>query len=291
MREVVRCLSAVLLTLLAGTGAAEAQTYPKFTGFVVDAADVLPPGVEADLTAKLGALQRDTKRQLVVATVPSLQDYPIEDYGVGLIREWRVGLKDLDNGAILLVAPAERKVRVEVGYGLEPFLTDAFSGSVIRERIVPRFKADDLPGGVTAGVDALAQQLRSSPEEARARLDAAVREFDRAQPRGQRQGGGGGFPTSLIFWAIIFLFVVLPLLRGRRRGWGGGRRYRSGGSDLPIVLWTVANELGRSRGGWSGGGGFGGGFSGGGGGGGWGGGGFVGGGGGSGGGGGASGSW
>ncbi|MFX7265467.1 TPM domain-containing protein, partial [Acinetobacter baumannii] len=81
-------------------------------------------------------------------------------------REWGVGLKDVDNGAILLVAPNERKVRIEVGYGLEPFITDALSSVIINQAILPRFKAGDLPGGIAAGTDALVTQLRSSPEEA-----------------------------------------------------------------------------------------------------------------------------
>lgn len=280
----LRFVLALLLAVLAGS--VEAQTFPEFTGFVVDAADVLPPEEEADLTAKLNAAQRDTKRQLVVATVPDLQGYDIRDYGYRLGREWGVGLRDVNNGAVLLVAPNERRVSIEVGLGLEPVVTDALSAAIIRERIVPRFKAGDLPGGVVAGADALVEQLRASPEEAQARLDAAVREFD--QERGGRaRSGGGGVPVSLIFWGVILLFVILPMLRGKRRG-ARERRYRGGGSDLPIVLWAIANEMGRSRGG---GGGFGGFDNGGSGGGGWGGGGFSGGGGGSFGGGGASGSW
>jgi uncharacterized protein len=278
-------LRAVLWLLLAlAAGGAEAQTFPKFTGLVVDAADVLPPETEARLAAELQALQRDTKRQLVVATIPDLQGYPIEDYGYRLGREWGVGLRDVDNGLILLVAPTERKVRIEVGYGLEGIVTDAFAGTVIREQVVPRFKAGDLPGGVTAGAGALVRHLRASPEEAQARLDAAVKEFDRTHRTETRRSGGGG-GAGMIFWIVIFLFVVLPMFRGRG---GRGRRYRGGGgSDLPIVLWTIGSALGQSRGG----GGFGGFSAGGGSGGGWGGGGFSGGGGGGFGGGGASGDW
>ena len=279
---------ALLLFLAMVAGTARAQTFPKFTGFVVDAANVLPPATEAALSARLAALQRDSKRQLVVATVPDLQGYPIEDYGYRLGRAWGVGLRDVNNGAILLVAPGERKVRIEVGYGLEPVVTDALASVIVSERILPRFKAGDLPGGIVAGADALAAQLRAGPDEAKARTDAAIAQYDRTHRR-QAQGGGGGgggVPASLIFWVIVFAVVVLPMLRGR--GGRGGRRYRGGGgSSLPIVLWSIGNELG--RGGGFGGGGFGGGSSGGGGG--WGGGGFGGGGGGSFGGGGASGSW
>jgi uncharacterized protein len=280
-------LITAIVALLTTVGPAGAQTFPKFTGFVVDAANVLPPQVEAELTQKLDALQRETKRQLVVATVPSLEGFPIEEYGYKLGRSWGVGLGDVDNGAILLIAPTERKVRIEVGRGLEPIITDALSSVTINQTILPRFKAGDLPGGVAAGADALIAQLRAAPEEAQARLDAAVKQFD-ATHRAQRSGGGG-VPLSIIFWGMIALFVFLSI--ARRRG-GGGQRYRGdSGGVLPVVLWSIASEIGREagRGGWGGGGsGWGGGSSGGGG---WGGGGFSGGGGGDFGGGGASGDW
>lgn len=291
-------LGALLLALpllLALAVPAGAQTFPKFTGFVVDAANILPPEVEAQLTSKLDAVQRDTKRQLVVATVPSLEGYPIEEYGYKLGRAWGVGLKDVNNGAILLVAPNDRKVRVEVGYGLEPILTDALTSVIINQQILPRFKAGDMAGGVVAGADALEAQLRASPEEAQARLEAAIKEFDASQPR-QRRSGGGGIPLGLVFWGMVALFVFLSLAR---RGAAKGQRYRGGGrggSGLgSVILWNVAANIAsaalhnRDDDDWGGGGGWGGGS--GGGGGGWGGGGFSGGGGGSFGGGGASGSW
>lgn len=271
---------------------ATAQTFPKFTGLVVDAANVLPPETKAALTQKLEALQKDTKRQLVVATIPDLQGYSKEEYGYKLIRAWGVGLKDVNNGAILFVAPKERGARIEVGYGLEPILTDALSSVIINQDMIPRFKAGDIPGGITAGVDALDKQLRASPEEAQARLDAAAKQFDQTHTRSAARRNGGGVPFGLIIWAVILLFVLVPLIRGRRRSAGPwGRRYDDGGgSALPIVLWGIANEIGRSAGD-RGDGGWGGGGSSGGSDGSWGGGGFTGGGGGSGGGGGASGDW
>lgn len=269
---------------------AAAQTFPKFTGFVVDDANILPPDVEADLAQKLEALNRDTKRQVVVATIADARGYPLEEYGYRLGRAWGVGLKDVDNGAIILIAPnnpaGQRGPRIEVGRGLEPILTDAFSSLVIRNEMLPRLRAGDMPQAIVAGTDAVIAQLRASPEEAQARLDAAVKEFDATHKRPQR--GEGGIPIGLVFWGMVALFVGLSLLR---RGGARGQRYRGdGGSALPIVLWSIANEIGRGSnqgGGW-GGGSWGGGSSGGGGG--WGDG-FSGGGGGDFGGGGASGDW
>lgn len=283
------CL-ALLIAVPAG-----AQTFPKFTGLVVDAADVLPPDTRAALTAKLTALQRETKRQLVVATVPDTQGYPLEDYGYRLGRAWGVGLKDVDNGAILFVAPGnpvgQRGPRLEVGRGLEPVLTDAFASQVTRGQMTPLLKAGDIAGAMTAGTDSIIAQLRASPDEAKARTDAAAAAFDRTHRRAAQ--GSGGVPISLIFFGIILAFVVLPMFR--RRGAGGGpwgQRYSGGGGGgglLPIMLWSIASGMGQSRGGdgWGGGSS----DSGGGSGGGWGDDGFSGGGGGSFGGGGASGDW
>ena len=291
MRLLGRLWLLLVVTLMAASGAA-AQTFPTFTGLVVDAANVLPEATEADLTAKLEALQKDTHRQLVVATIPDLQGYPIEDYGYRLGRAWGVGLKDANNGAIMFIAPNEpaghRGPRIEVGYGLEPVLTDAFSSGVINNQMIPLLKAGDVPAAMTAGTNALVTQLRASPEEAKARTDAAIAQFDRAHRRASGRQRGG-IPVAAIFWLVILFFVVLPMLRGRRRHGPWGRRYSSGGSNLPIVLWGLANAS-RGGGGWGSGGGSS--WSGGGGSdGSWGGGGFTGGGGGSFGGGGASGSW
>lgn len=269
-----------------------AQTFPKFTGLVVDDANVIPPDREAALTQKLETFQQQTGRQLVVATIADMQGYPLEDYGYRLGRTWGVGLKDVDNGVILFIAPnnpaGQRGPRIEVGYGLEPVLTDALASIIIREKMIPLLKAnDDVPGAIDAGSDAIIQQLSLPDAEAKAAQAKAIESFDRTHATRQR-GSGGGAPLGLIFWVIVAAFVFLSMRRGRRKGPWGTRRYRRD-SNWPIWLW-VASEIaqgaargsgGRSGGGWGSGGG----------GGGWGGGGFSGGGGGSFGGGGASGGW
>lgn len=285
----------MLLAALAPT-VATAQSMPAFTGFVVDAADVLSPGVEADLTAKLHSLQRDTKRQLVVATVPDTGGDELANYGYRLASAWGVGLKGADNGAVLFIAPGnpagQRGPRLEVGYGLEPTLTDAFASQVTRGLMTPLLRDGRMEDAMEAGTDAVIAQLRATPEEAQARTDAAVREFDRT--RRSAPGGGGGGGGLAIIWLFILGFLLLRGLsgRGRRRG-RRGRRGAMGGSVWPWIAADILSDVARSsgRGGWSGGGGWGGGGSGGGSGGGWGGGGFSGGGGGSFGGGGASGGW
>ncbi|MDO6414735.1 TPM domain-containing protein [Sphingomonas sp. BIUV-7] len=273
---------------------ARAQTFPAFTGLVVDGANLLPADRKATLQAKLEAFQKTTQRQLVVAVIPDLQGYAVEDYGYRLGRSWGVGLKDADNGVILIVAPKEHKVRIEVGRRLEPFLTDAISSVIVRDRIVPAFKANDMPGGIDAGTDAIIAQLSLPDEQAKAQAAKAATEFDRTH---KRSSSGDGLPLGLIFWGFVVLFVILAMRRGRSGNAGGPwgqRRYKSNdGGHGWIWLWAASEILNSSSRGGGGGGGFLGGGSNGGGGsdGSWGGGGFTGGGGGDFGGGGASGDW
>lgn len=252
-RAVFGVIATAVLYMLAAAGmASAAPSFPKLTGRVVDQANILAPQTEASLTGKLEALEQSSGRQLVVATIPSLQGYEIEDYGYQLGRAWGIGDAKSDNGAVLLVAPTERKVRIEVGYGLEPILTDAMSSAILQGQVLPRFKSGDMEAGVTAGVDAIAQQLALPPDEARARA-AAVGEQQRAEGS---SGPGAPVVLAIILFGLVFLFS-----RGRR-----GRRSGLGGALPWIVLGALSNSD-RGRGGWGGGGGLGGGggFSGGGG--------------------------
>ena len=255
----VKRLLLLVSLLFAAASPAAAQTFPALTGRVVDQADLLTPADEAELTQRLEALQQASSRQLVVATVPDLEGYPIEDYGHQLGRHWGIGQKEANNGVILLVAPNERRVRIEVGYGLEPIVTDALSSVIVNEQILPRFKADDYPGGIKAGADALIEQLQAPPEQ-------AEQKALEAQQRQQARGGGGDGEASffpLFFWGMVLLFVMLSFGRRGRRG----RRYRRRGG---VFVWGPGfggggGGWGSGGGGWSGGGGGFGGFSGGGG--------------------------
>lgn len=178
MKAAGRSFLTAALALLAGlvlwTAVAAAPTFPSLTGRVVDAANILSPATEAALTTKLEALEKQTSRQLVIVTVPSLQGYEIEDYGYQLGRAWGIGEKGRNTGVLLLVAPNERRVRVEVGYGLEGVLTDALSNVVLQQRVLPRFRTGDFEGGVVAGADALIEQLSLPDEQAQARVAAST---------------------------------------------------------------------------------------------------------------------
>nr|WP_246215965.1 TPM domain-containing protein [Microvirga makkahensis] len=218
--------------------AALAQSFPALTGRVVDAANLLKPEERSSLEAKLKAHEDKTSDQVVVATIRSLEGTSIEDYANRLFRTWQLGQKKNDNGVLLLVAPAERKVRIEVGYGLEGALTDALSKVIITTAIAPQFQQGDFAGGIDAGTDAILSILTGDAEEWQ--RHTAVREDETS-----------GIDTLVTFLIIAFiLFQVFRAMRG-----GGGRpgfRRRRGSGPLIIPMGS-----GWSRGGgWSGGGGF-----------------------------------
>jgi len=216
---------------------------------VVDEAHLLSQQTAQKLDADLAQLEQQTGHQLVVATVPDLQGYEIEDYGYRLGRAWALGRKGQNDGAILLVAPKERKVRIEVGYGLEPVLTDALSNLILQREVLPAFKAGRMEQGVVAGTEALIRQLALPDDQAKAQVAQAAQTHE-AQSRDQP-------PPIPVLIAVVIVFFILAGLFSRRR------RYAGGGSLwwlLPLILSSGR----RDGGGWGGDGG-GGGFSGGGG--------------------------
>ncbi|HVT25842.1 MAG TPA: TPM domain-containing protein [Rhizomicrobium sp.] len=238
-----RCAFALLLLCALVAPAPAAPTFPPLTGRVVDDAHILSEGTKAQLTQKLEDLESRTSRQLVVVTLPSLQGYEIEDYGYQLGRAWGIGQKKLNNGVLFIIAPNERKVRIEVGYGLEPILTDALSSVILQEKVLPRFRNGDMEGGVVAGTDAIVEQLLLDAPAAKARVAAAEKQVSQPQFN----------PVILIFIAFI-IFTIFGRIFGRRR------------SGLGALPWIILGSGMGGRGGGFGGGGFGGGGFGGGGG-------------------------
>jgi uncharacterized protein len=254
---------ALILIVAAGAPAMAQSTPPAFpplTSRVVDAANILADADRLALEQKLKAHEEKTSDQVVVATVPSLGGLTIEDYGNRLYRHWQLGQKDKNNGALLLVAPNERKVRIEVGYGLEGALTDALSKVIITTAIAPRFKQGDFAGGLSAGVDAITSILTGDADEWQRRAKVRSDETHVVDP----------LVAAVIF--LVLLVIVARLMRGN----GPRRAHRTRRGRWIAVPVPSGSSWG---GGWSGGGG------------GWNGGGGFSGGGGSSGGGGASGSW
>ena len=236
-----RALIVLLLAALWTGAALAAANFPPLTGRVVDQAKILSPVTIADLEGKLADLEQKSGIQLVVATVPSLGGDEIEPYANELFRAWKLGEAKKNNGVLLLIAPNQRRVRIEVGYGLEGTLTDAVSSIIISNAIAPRFKAGDFNGGVTRGVDDIITALttdsaewKPKPTDMRAEHDASL--LDALAP------------------FLIFLFIMFVISRIGRRG---------GGNVVFIPMGM--GRGGGFGGGFGGGGGSGGGFSGGGG--------------------------
>jgi uncharacterized protein len=224
--------------------AAFALDFPQLTGRVVDQAGVMSADSRSAVEEKLKDLEDKSGIQLVVATVKSLQGGGVETYANELFRAWKLGQAQKNNGVLLLVAPNEHKVRIEVGYGLEGTLTDALSSVVISSAIIPRFKTGDFSGGIERGVDGIISILSGDTADWQPKV--SVRQDDPAADFDQL------FPF-LFFLLIIFIVWYLTHNSG---GPGGGMTRRGVG---PVFI-----PYGGSS--WSGGGGgFGGGFSGGGG--------------------------
>lgn len=203
----------MLLALLCAALAVRAEVaFPALSGRVVDGANLLDAHTRTQLGQMLEAHEQASGEQVVVATVADLQGLAIEDYGYQLGRHWGIGQKGKDNGALLIVAPNERKVRIEVGYGLEERLTDAQSSVIINRIILPAFKRGEFSQGIVQGAAAMLQVLGGNPLAQASRASAAE---------------GEGEPPSL--WAIgLFILLVVVVLYLQGLG-GGGRRGGPGG--------------------------------------------------------------
>ncbi|WP_425349413.1 TPM domain-containing protein [Falsochrobactrum shanghaiense] len=269
---------AALFLVITGATAQETQKpVPVLSGRVVDDAGIIDPAQRAQLTQKLADFEAKSSDQVVVVTVPSLNGEDIESFSNRLFRAWALGQKQEDNGILLVVAPNERRVRIEVGYGLEGTMTDALSSVIVNGTIIPAFRNGDYSGGIVQGVDGILSVLSGDGAE----LEARAKRNAQSQP----DDVDWIAVVFITFWFLIFFggfgMAVLAPIFGRKIGPG---QYEW------LGMRVGTNGARNSRGGGRWGGGLGGGGMGGGGG--WssGGGGFSGGGGSS-GGGGASGSW
>lgn len=221
MRNALQWVFLAWLALFAATPAFAAPSFPPLTGRVVDDANILSDETKDRLTAMLSQQEQQTGDQVVVVTLKSLGGYAIEDYGYQLGRAWGIGQKGKNTGALLIVAPSEHKVRIEVGYGLEGDLTDAQSKVIIDEIILPAFKRGDYDAGVLEGTSAILKAIGG----------ATINPNDyEPQTAGAPHGsGGGGIPMIIIvvlFWLVFGRFLwplfLVNMFGGGRGGWGGG---------------------------------------------------------------------
>lgn len=211
----------LLLWVFALTAQAELK-FPPLTGRVVDNAQMIEPSVREQLTQQLQAHEKATGEQLVVVTLPDLQDADIADFGYQLGRYWGIGQKDKNTGALLIVARDDRKLRIEVGYGLEDRLTDAQSSVIINQVITPAFKTGNFSKGISDGVAAMLVVLGGNP------LDEPSTVYE---PRGDE---GDDFlsrhPGVFVFLVMLFILTVfVGQMLGILPSGGGGGRGRSGG--------------------------------------------------------------
>lgn len=190
---------------------------PPLRAHVNDYAGMLSSGTSQKLEQALADFERSDSTQIVVLTIPSLEGESLDEYSIRVAEAWRIGQKGLDNGAILLIAKQERKIRIEVGRGLEGKLTDLMSGRIIRSEITPRFKAGDFDGGVMAGVAAVMKVVKGEYK---------------AQPRDLRHGKKGAPP---IFTLLIFLLVACVFLGAISKVLGG----LAGAVGLPLIAFLT----------------------------------------------------
>lgn len=184
---------------------ASALDVPSLSGRLVDAAHVLPPDLTATLSAELAAHEERTGNQVVLLTLPSLGGEPVEEFAHRVATTWQLGRKGIDNGVLLLVVPGDRRVRIEVGYGLEGTLTDAKASRIIRQEIIPRFRSGDVAGGVAAGLRAIMGTIEGTYVPA-----------ERTSPPATETNG----PWNLLFIAVV-VGVMIGAAIGARRGAGG----------------------------------------------------------------------
>lgn len=250
-RHLLLAVAALLLLAVGAVGARAQPKFPALTGRIVDTANLLPADVRARLATELAELEGKSTDQLVVVTVPSLQGYAIEDYGYQLGRHWGIGQAGKDNGVLLIVAPNERKVRIEVGRGLEPVVTDLMSKIIIENAILPEFRRGNFSVGIRAGVRDIKDTLLGDAE--------AVKE----RARGLGEGDGPDWIGLLMiaFWIAIVLYILYAQMQYAAQapqtlGRDQRRRARRGrGRDDGLVIFPGGANDTWGSGGWSGGGG------------------------------------
>jgi uncharacterized protein len=238
MRALFSPLPVALLVLLIACFAGVAANFPALTGRIVDQANVIAPETRSALEPKLADLETKSGIQLVVATVSSLGGEEIEPYANTLFRTWKLGEKTKNNGVLLLVAPNERRVRIEVGYGLEGTLTDALSKIIITNAIAPRFKTGDFGGGIARGVDDIITVLTTDASEWQRRPQLRLDNEEAPDWVGWLLIAGVialvGLLTVSPGFRFFFFNVVLNALltSGSARGGFGGGGFSGGGGGF-----------------------------------------------------------
>jgi uncharacterized protein len=251
-RQLPQPFLATVIFLLLGSGLVSALDVPPLRGRVNDYAGVMSQEQARTMESQLAQFEQDTSHQVAVLTIPTLDGEDIEGFGIRVAENWKVGKKGFDNGVILVVAVKDRRLRLEVGYGLEGVLPDATAKTIISDYIVPRFRAQDYPGGIISGIDAVLKVIKREP------LPEAARKKD------SNQGSELNSVTMFAITLAVFGLMAFVSTGNRRKNNMWATRGRHGG---PTIFGGPGGFGGGGFGGGSGGGGFsggGGGFGGGG---------------------------
>jgi len=182
---------------------------PRLEGRVTDLAGLYTSTEAAEIEQTLEALENETGAQVAVLTIPTLDGVPIEDYSIRVVDEWRLGEAERDNGALIVIARDDRRIRIEVGYGLEGVLPDALAGRIIDRAMTPAFRRGDFAGGTRAAIDVIGAAIRGDPDLG-ARLPAARPSSDTGVP---------GLAAAVIFLAVIGTFALSALFSKGGAGW------------------------------------------------------------------------
>lgn len=208
---------------------------PSLAGRVNDYASMLSAEAELEISEKLARLEKEESTQIVVLTVESLEGEPLEDFSIRVVEAWRIGQKEIDNGVLLLAAKKERKVRIEVGYGLEGVLTDLTAGRIIDNEITPLFARNRFDEGFVHGIDMI--------------IAAVQGEYSALQKEDSSEDGGGSFlPVLIILILIMYFYSQVP--RGGRGG-GSGPLIFTGGQGRGVFYGGSSSGGGFSGGGGS----------------------------------------
>lgn len=238
MRQLIRLLPVMILFF--ATPLLGKTTYPEPTGHVNDFASVLSTQSRNELENMLATLRAHTGVEVAVVTWPDLNDVPIDDVSMGIAEQWKIGKKGQDNGLLFLIAPKDRKMRIEVGYGLEPILPDAMTGRIQDNYVVPEFRAGNMDVGIVNGTEAIvaviAKHYKLNPDELNLKTSPTL------QPKQSKQS-----PLQLIFKVIIIIIAIIIFIKnptlffllflnsggrgsGGSSGFGGGFGGFGGGS-------------------------------------------------------------
>ncbi|OGD61274.1 hypothetical protein A3I57_02340 [Candidatus Beckwithbacteria bacterium RIFCSPLOWO2_02_FULL_47_23] len=182
------------------------------TGYVNDYAEIISPAVETKLETRLESFTASTGNELAVVTLKSLEGDTVENTAVALFEQWGIGQKDKDNGVLLLVVPNERELKIEVGYSLEPVLTDSRAGTIIRDVITPKFKENDYDSGITDGAEAIIAVLAGQ---------------EIAQSAGTNNYDGGRVVLIIFIMVITFIWLMRRRFKGGPGGFSSGKSNRS----------------------------------------------------------------